>query len=104
MFGKFKKFPKNKNWQGLCTNHLSVAHCLASIGDIKGLGLLKSKGGSFAIKSNSGTYALHEAALAGHSGKWRTDHVPISYQSHTNHIPIMKSVTVKIASQSLVVT
>ncbi|KAL5249390.1 hypothetical protein ACHWQZ_G018297 [Mnemiopsis leidyi] len=44
---------------------ISVAHCLASVGDVEGLKMLKGKGGNLSTASKSGTYPLHEAALAG---------------------------------------
>jgi hypothetical protein len=47
----------------------SVAHCLASIGDVEGMKVLKEKGGNLSTASKSGTFPLHEAALAGKSGQ-----------------------------------
>ncbi|XP_063690869.1 serine/threonine-protein phosphatase 6 regulatory ankyrin repeat subunit B-like isoform X11 [Bolinopsis microptera] len=44
---------------------ISVAHCLASVGDVEGMKLLKAKSGNLSTASKSGTYPLHEAALAG---------------------------------------
>merc|ERR1719204_205062 len=44
---------------------ISVAHCLASIGDVEGMKVLKEKGGNLSTASKSGTFPLHEAALAG---------------------------------------
>jgi len=56
--------------EGANPNHvdikeISVAHCLASVGDVEGLKMLKDKGGSLSMASKSGTFPLHEAALAG---------------------------------------
>ena len=47
----------------------SVAHCLASVGDVEGLKMLKERGGTLSTASKSGTFPLHEAALAGKNGK-----------------------------------